>query len=171
MTSVLAQLSDPHLRGDESEVALQQALAKASELRPDAVLLTGDLSDAGRPQDYERTRALLEPLGVPFAALPGNHDDPAALRAVFPDDELRAGVLRVVLCDTTVPGHDHGAIDAEALDARLTAQSDAPTVVALHHPPIALGMPALDAIALLDAEPLAAVLRRHPQVRRLICGH
>lgn len=43
----------------------------------------------------------------------------------------------------------------------------------MHHPPIATGLPALDAIGLraADATGLAALLPRAPQVRRIAAGH
>ena len=58
--------------------------------------------------------------------------------------------------------------------AWLEAQLDAPrVVVAMHHPPFGVGMPALDEIALgvADTAALAALLRRSPQVLRVACGH
>jgi 3',5'-cyclic AMP phosphodiesterase CpdA len=48
-----------------------------------------------------------------------------------------------------------------------------PTLVAMHHPPVTLGIPVMDAIAVRPADraALAELLRRSPQVRRIVCGH
>jgi 3',5'-cyclic AMP phosphodiesterase CpdA len=76
--------------------------------------------------------------------------------------------------DSTVPGADHGELDGERL-AWLEAElaTDAPTLVAVHHPPLHIGVPAMDDIGLAPAgrEGLGAVLERHPQVRRVVAGH
>jgi 3',5'-cyclic AMP phosphodiesterase CpdA len=88
----------------------------------------------------------------------------------------RCGPLRLVGCDTRVAGRDDGRLDAEQLawlDARLAEEPGVPTIVALHHPPIATGVRAADAIGLppADRAGLAEVLARHPQVRLVAAGH
>ena len=180
---ILAQLSDPHMRlgegGAEAEASLAAGVAAVLALRPhpDAVLVSGDLADTAAPEEYERVRALLAPLPMPVHVLPGNHDDRAAMRAAFPlegDGEYRyvteVGGVRLVVCDSTVPGRPEGRLDVAWLEAQL----DAPQVVlAMHHPPFGVGMPALDEIAIgaHDSAALAALLRRNPQVLRVLCGH
>ena len=57
----------------------------ALDPQPDAVLLTGDLTDDGDPRSYARVRELLAPLAVPVHPIPGNHDDRDALREAFAD--------------------------------------------------------------------------------------
>ena len=50
-------------------------------LRPDAIVLTGDLTLNGAPASHQGLTALLAPLteaGIPVLALPGNHDSGAA---------------------------------------------------------------------------------------------
>jgi Icc protein len=152
---------------------------------PDAVLVSGDITDAADAASYARARELLGALPMPVHVLPGNHDDRAALRAGFgvPGTgaepcrwAIACGGLRVVGCDSTVPGAAGGAFDAEAcawLEATLAADATTPTIVALHHPPIRIGIAALDDIRVpaADAAALGAVLARSPQVRRVVCGH
>jgi 3',5'-cyclic-AMP phosphodiesterase len=143
------------------------------------VLVTGDLADHAADEEYELLREALDPLDAPLYALPGNHDDPEALRRHF---DVRAqysvdlGPLRLVALDTTIPGEDGGALDAgrlEWLDAELAAAPEHTTLVAMHHPPLFLGIPVWDEIGLAgaDREALGDVIARHPQVRRLAAGH
>jgi 3',5'-cyclic-AMP phosphodiesterase len=110
---------------------------------------------------------------MPVLALPGNHDDAEAVRAHF-GGATTAGVgdLRLIACDTTLPGRDDGSLDLVWLTDRL-AESDAPTIVAMHHPPVPIGIPALDRIGLPEADraALAGLLERSPHVRRVIAGH
>jgi 3',5'-cyclic AMP phosphodiesterase CpdA len=172
---MLAQLSDPHVQDDDSAAALAAAVRSVLELTPlpDAVLVTGDLAEHGTADEYERIRELLAPLPMPVHVIAGNHDDREALRAHF-GATATAGVgdLRLVACDTTQPGRDDGRLDVAWLAARL-AESDAPTIVAMHHPPLEIGIPVLDRIGLPDADrtALAALLARSPHVCRVIAGH
>src|SRR5690606_37242793 len=53
--------------------------------RPAAVVVTGDLTDFGRVEEYETLEALLAPLDMPVYLMTGNHDDRANLRKVFSD--------------------------------------------------------------------------------------
>jgi 3',5'-cyclic AMP phosphodiesterase CpdA len=168
---VLAQISDPHLRLDDdaSQPALAAAVARISTLRqpPAAVLVTGDIANSGDPAEHERADELLSPLPMPVLKLAGNHDRLAApLRYT-----AQAGDLRIVVCDTSRPGRDDGALDVEWLAAQL--EPGVPTVVAMHHPPVLIGLPWLDAIALRreDREALATLLGRSPQVVRVVAGH
>jgi Icc protein len=172
---MLAQLSDPHVHDDGSAEALAAAVRSVLALAPlpDAVLVSGDLAEHGTAAEYERVRELLAPLPMPVLALPGNHDDPDALRARFGGATTAdVGGLRLIACDTTRPGRDDGRLDLAWLTARL-AESDAPTVIAMHHPPVPIGIPALDRIGLPEADRAALIglLERSPHVCRVIAGH
>jgi 3',5'-cyclic AMP phosphodiesterase CpdA len=149
------------------------------------VLVSGDLADHAADEEYEQVRTLLGRLGAPAYVLPGNHDDRDALHRHFGvpgagGEPVRyaadLGPLRLIALDTTVPGEDGGALDDEQLrwlDTALAAAADTPTVVAMHHPPFEVGIPAWDAIGLApDARRrLGELLARHPQVRRVVAGH
>ncbi|MFJ9771511.1 phosphodiesterase [Kitasatospora sp. NPDC101157] len=92
-----------------------------------------------------------------------------------PVDQVRdvAGT-RIVLCDSSVPGRADGLLRPQTLrwlDETLAEAPDRPTLVALHHPPAELGLPYIDGIRLREADRFAAVLRRHPQVAGVLCGH
>jgi 3',5'-cyclic-AMP phosphodiesterase len=192
--TVLAQLSDPHVEAGPGDGPSSRALAAAvaAVLRldpaPDAVLLSGDITNNADAASYERVRDLLAPLQMPVHVLPGNHDSREALRTWFTEDPvagahgapfryaLRCGGLRLVVCDTTQPGREDGRLDAGALawlEACLAEDPSAATIVAMHHPPLLTGIGGLDAIGLPEADRLAlgAVLSRFGQVRRVVAGH
>lgn len=150
---------------------------------PHAVLVTGDVAESAGEREYERARELLAPLPMPVHVLPGNHDDPAALRAhlgVGGDWShgftFRAGGLRVVAMDSTRPGRDDGRLSDERIEwlvTELAVDPAAPTVVAMHHPPILTGIQSLDRLGIPAEErtALGSVLSANPQVRRVIAGH
>lgn len=171
---MIAQLSDPHMRLPPDDEGAGEALAAAVRAvlaldpLPDAVVVTGDVADGARPEEYARVRELLEPLPMPVHVLPGNHDDPAVAEG---DWVVRVGELRLIGCDTTIPGRDDGELDLDWLAARLVEDRATPTIVAMHHPPILTGIGGLDAIGLTNRAALGALLERSPQVRRVIAGH
>lgn len=162
-------------------------MAAIAELphQPDAILLSGDVTDHAAPAEYAAAREALEPLRAPLFALPGNHDGREPLREAFGlpgegeervDYTAELGPLRLVVLDSTVPGEVPGALGTAALawlDAELAAAPALPTVLALHHPPLAIGIPRWDAInlAAADRAALGEVVARHPQVRVIVGGH
>jgi 3',5'-cyclic AMP phosphodiesterase CpdA len=100
-------------------------------------------------------------LGEPLASTPINRAH-------------RVGGVLFAMCDSSVPGEDHGLLADETLDwldAQLTAAADLPAFVCFHHPPVVLGAPYVDRIRQFGAERLAEVVERHPNVVALLCGH
>jgi 3',5'-cyclic-AMP phosphodiesterase len=190
----VVQLSDTHvvepgrLLNEAIDTArhLTEAVSQANDLQPDLVLVTGDLVDSGRPEQYEHLKTLLAPLEAPVVVLPGNHDHRANLLAAFPElqprhgrdrmDGVREGPVRLVWLDTLRHGEAGGRLDGEQLewlDATLGEAATAPTIVALHHPPFVTGIGHMDAMGLdaADAAAFGGVVERHPQVERVVCGH
>ena len=195
-TATLVQLTDLHIVADGEELpggvdtaaVLADALRAVEDaaIRPAALVLTGDLTEHGRPAQYRRLRSIVEPvaarLGAPLVYAAGNHDDRAALRAhlldVPPSDEpldhtVRVGDLRIVVLDSTIPGHGHGELRPEQLDrlrAALSEPAPAGTVLALHHPPLPSAAPLAASIPLLRRDDLAAVIAG-TDVRLVLAGH
>ena len=84
------------------------------------------------------------------------------------------GDVRVVAFDSTKPGHHEGMVDAERLDwldATLSAEPNTPSLLMLHHPPFDTGIWWMDRSHIRGVEEFERVVRRHPQVRRVIAGH
>jgi 3',5'-cyclic AMP phosphodiesterase CpdA len=192
--ALIAQISDLHIKpvGQRAYQRVDTAAALArciKELnrflpRPDFVIISGDLVDAPSKEAYDHLLTLLSPLQIPFAAVPGNHDDRDLMRAALPDGyarpsgalhSLRAiGDVDVVLVDSTTPGRDYGTLDADSLawmEGVLAASRSRPALVFMHHPPYVTGISHMDVQNLRDAVDLAAILRRHPRVRLIAAGH
>ncbi len=195
MTTIV-QLTDLHIR-EPGRLAygrintapyLVEAVASVKRLRqaPDAVVITGDLTDFGRAAEYEHLARLLAPLELPVYLLPGNHDERAQLRRSFPDHtylgdgefvqySVRIGSLRLLTLDTVVPMQSHGALCAqrlEWLERELELHRDEPVIIAMHHPPFRTLIGHMDKIGLLEGTgALERIVSRHPNVQRVICGH
>lgn len=177
--------ADGHLR------ALLRRL-EDSGLRPDALLLTGDLADRGEPEAYRRLRAMIEPVAARIGAeiiwAPGNHDERVAFR-----DELLAGApehdavepgapicfvrwfggLRVIVLDSTLPGAHWGALAEGQLDwlrSRLAQRAPEGSILIMHHPPLPTVLDLAVTVELRDQDALAEVLRGS-DVRAILSGH
>lgn len=192
---LIAQISDMHVKAPgellykriDTAGFLERAVAHlvALDPRPDVVLATGDLVDGGKPEEYALLRRLLAPLPMPVYLIPGNHDARDAMRAAFPDHAYlpKSGFLqytveglpvRLVALDTLEPGRGYGVMCNQRLDwldAKL-GESDRPTILFVHHPPFECGVDAFDDMRLNEGgERLAAIVRGHPHVERVMCGH
>lgn len=174
------QLSDMHLifQAPESDrlgtllartfrplEVVRRLLRAERSWRPDFLLFTGDLADRGGDTEYAAMRRVLteEMPGVPWVALPGNHDDRAAFRRSFlrvpPQEPLdrvcNFGGLRVVTLDTGVDGVISSG-QVEWLVQQLAAEAPRGTVLAIHHP--------------LYAQSPMPPARYPPEFARLIAG-
>jgi 3',5'-cyclic AMP phosphodiesterase CpdA len=193
---LIAQITDTHIKLPgklaykkvDTAAMLRACVAELLALKPqpDLILLTGDLVDLGRPEEYDHLKGILAPLRQRIIAIPGNHDGRDSMRAAFAaenylpaegflqfaiDDEYP---LRLVGLDTVIPGEGGGELCAERLDwldATLARKPDAPTLVMMHHPPFVTGIGHMDKIGLKGRERFAAIMARHPQVRLILCGH
>lgn len=192
---LLAQITDMHIvapgrlllgRVDTAAYLARtvDALNRLDPL-PDLVVATGDLVEHGTPEEYEHLCHLLAPLRMPVFTIPGNHDARDAMRAAFAGDGYLPAdgflhyvvedfPLRLVAVDTLVPGKGGGAVCAERLawiEAALAAAPDRPTAIIMHHPPFPTGIEYMDGHGLENADAFAAIVARHPQVERVLCGH
>ena len=192
----IAQISGPYLRPRgtlyknvvDSNGMFAAALEQINALHPsaDLVLLTGDIVDEGQPSEYRMACELLADIKVPVRIIPGNHDERSALRAAFCDHDYlppngplnyvddASGPVRIVALDVTLPGLHHGYVDDETLnwlDGVLARDPSRPTLIMMHQPPVACGVPYLDAYCCRGGHRLAAVIARYPAVERIVCGH
>jgi len=193
---VLFHLSDTHLiAGDgelydavDADLRLRQLLdhAVSGGIRPTAIVVTGDLADRGEPAAYDKLREIMEPFArrtqAPIVWVTGNHDDRATLRQRLLDEYPSTAPLdrvhmidglRIVVLDTTVPGHHYGDLTDDQLSWLRTVLSEpAPfgTVLAMHHPPVPCVIDLAVTVELRDQRRLADVLDGS-DVRAILAGH
>lgn len=186
----IAQLSDLHLTADgallfgsvNTWAACGQALLRVAALepRPDFLVVTGDLAQGGDAATYRRLADRLREVGIPFAVIPGNHDDRRQLRSAFAFPgrigachqriDVGAGVL--LLLDTQVPGREGGQVTPAHIAWLDSVMGDRqPALLAMHHPPFAVGIAGMDRIRCRGDGLLADWLARHPEVAAVLCGH
>lgn len=151
--SVLLHLSDTHF-GTEQPLVVEALVALARQLQPDLLVLSGDITQRARPEQFQTARAFMDRLGAPELAIAGNHDIPlynlwarmrhpyAGHAATFGKDlepVFRSGELLVVGVNTTRAWrHKHGQVSATQVDrvARLLEGADAAQLrlVVVHQP-------------------------------------
>ncbi|NEB76175.1 phosphodiesterase [Streptomyces sp. SID14478] len=188
---VLAQISDLHLDGTPR--ATERARRVLAHLRAlpgpvDALLVTGDIADHGAEAEYEEAAELfgLHGPAAPFPVLtcPGNHDSRVAYRKALLREPAaegpvnrahRVGGAAILMCDSSIPGADEGALDEETyawIEEELDAlDGDTPVLLAFHHPPLALHHPLPDSYQLTQPRALAGLLERRPEIVAVITGH
>jgi Icc protein len=143
-----------------------------------AVLVTGDLVQDDK-SGYLRFRSLFGALTKPVLCIPGNHDEPEAMRkelAGAPFEICGAheiGDWHFIMLDSYDPGHVGGRLtktELARLDAAL-ARSPKHAMVCLHHHPIAMGSRWLDSVGLADPGEFWRIIDAHAHVRAVVWGH
>jgi len=190
MTVMLAQITDTHLlpepdsrlRGFPTWCSLAAVLKVVQLHAPDYLLLTGDLAEAGEPLAYEQLQKLINPLNIPTFWLPGNHDQVDYMHTMLdrpPFDHRKSvamGGWRVILLDSVLPASaiGTGALSPETLAwlrMELGHYREEPTLIALHHHPVPIGLDWLDQIGLRAPEQFYEAIAAFPQVRLVVFGH
>lgn len=179
---------------DRSLRLVLEACAHVDDLA--AVVVTGDIADDGSTAAYDRARetllAFTTERGARLVCCVGNHDDRRSFAGALgsghfdvdgrdcgvagdPDERICAvstgAGVRVVTLDSLVPGKWYGSLGAEQLGWLDRVLADGtPTVVAMHHPPIDIGVEIQRRVGLQDRDALAAIVRPGT-VNAILCGH
>lgn len=113
----LVHLTDLHFGAERADLVHPLTTAIRAT-QPALVVVTGDLSHRGRPEQFGAALAFLRGLGVPFVTVPGNHDIPLfnlPLRLTAPfrnwgrvigpptQGPTDAGQLRILTANTADP--------------------------------------------------------------------
>lgn len=190
---LIAQMTDIHIGFEPDarpeELNRQRFRATLDRLMaqpntPDMLILSGDITDRGDRDSFEKTAALLADCPFPVHVMVGNHDSREELLHAFPDTPEQDGFiqwaieqdgLRVVLLDTLENGRHGGAFCERRrawLRGTLEAHRGTPTVIFMHHPPVVSGIgwmdPRADEQWILN---LADALEGMDQVIAIHCGH
>ena len=193
---LIAQISDIHLAGPGKKTFgiapmaenLARCVAHINQIvpQPDLVLVTGDITNNGLEEEAKRAATILSALERPFFVIPGNHDDPAILCAVFGKEAcptesgsfvnyvIEGYDIRLIALDTTHPGAPGGAFcqtRASWLDEHLRRGGNRPTVLFMHHPPARFGVIETDVDGFVGAKELGDLIEKHGHVIRILAGH
>jgi 3',5'-cyclic AMP phosphodiesterase CpdA len=72
----LLHVSDVHFGPPHLPRVAQGVLDLVAERRPDVVVVSGDLTQRARPEQFRQARAFVDRIPAPVVVVPGNHDVP-----------------------------------------------------------------------------------------------
>src|SRR3546814_1636364 len=136
---IRAQITDLHIKRPgllayklvNTTDYLKACVAKLNTLRPrpDAVVITGDLTDFGAAPEYQSLRESLAALAMPYYLAVGNHDNRAELRKAFPDHAyLRAEANGNGLDDDNDAQFVQYVVEIDALSLIVLDTTDPPPI-------------------------------------------
>ena len=193
---LIVQISDLHIveKGQKTlgiapmAQNLQKCVAHINQLnpKPDLVLATGDITNDTSLEQAQYARQLLDQLNCPYFIIPGNHDNRQVLLDVFGESICPGNVdgminyvledypIRMIGIDSTKPktvGGDMCQKRLQWLDDRLAEDTQKPTIIFMHHPPIKVGVLEADFDGFAGADMLGEIIEKHTNIERIICGH
>lgn len=157
---LIAQVSDIHASPENDHLfRFDQVLNWVTHLKPDVLVLTGDLTDGHWLEGYKQIADRLNQQHYPSLILAGNSDNRSMMRSVW--DENRwvhdaqgkalhfvhdTGDIRLIGLDSTIDYKDYGSVadHLEWLDNQLSDAESPPSLLFMHHHVFASGIPTLD---------------------------
>ncbi|MBE9066797.1 metallophosphoesterase [Leptolyngbya cf. ectocarpi LEGE 11479] len=188
---LLAQVTDSHLlaqttgelRGCNPWNSLRTVLQAVSQCSPNGLLLTGDLAEQGDSEAYGHLVDEIAPLGLPTYWLPGNHDCLPTLRQALQDLPRNQGLTSVdlgpwqmILLDSVLLHAKFGegylsSQELQQLQTYLQSQPHKPTLLALHHHPVPVGIDWVDQMQVQNADEFLTLVKQFSHVKLVVFGH
>ncbi len=181
--TLIAHISDLHISpsGFDEKVYLQ-VVEEINKLKPDMIILTGDITDVGYYKDFQKAVKYLDMFDAPLFAVPGNHDSRNIGYETF--EELigdrswkltKEDEMIIIGLDSSAPDVNYGHIGREQqfwLENQLTEakKQGLLTIVALHHHVIPIPQTGRERNVLTDAGDILKTLVDH-DVDIVMCGH
>lgn len=189
-TVKLIQLTDTHIFSDTEEtfdgintsVSLDAVIEHVnfSGFRPDIVIVTGDLVHDPVPAAYDNLVKSLKLLNAPVFCLPGNHDNPELMKEALPrsgigiSSQIILNHWHIILLNTYIPDTHSGRLgqqQLEYLDGALAQSKQRNVLICLHHPPVSINSPWMDAMSLENPEEFFTIVDRYSNIKAILWGH
>ena len=176
----IIQLSDIHVGAQFREQIFEKVIHEVNSLNPDAVVITGDLTNEGLKEQYEKCKTLISKINAEkIIAISGNHDYRNTgylhFKKYFPlqtINELDDNVVLVTL-GTARPDRDEGEVGYRQtlwLERTMKKYQNKTTILAMHHHLIGIPDTGSDRLTIIDAgDVLRATLDSN--VNLVLCGH
>ena len=188
---VLAQITDTHLlaqttaelRGCNTWHSFKTVLQEVVQCNPDGLLLTGDLAEQGESEAYKHLLDAIAPLQLPTYWIPGNHDCLPTLQQTLqhlPQGQgltsVNLGAWQLLLLDSVLPqakyGEGHLANQQlQQLHSWLKEHPHKPTLIALHHHPVPIGIDWVDQMQVQNANDFLTLLDQFSNIKLVVFGH
>lgn len=171
--TTIAHMSDLHLDGTaDRRTLVSRALQDAWRHRPDHLVITGDVTASGKPEQAWELSKALSGWPTPVTVVAGNHD---GRLGGFTSQATDLGDCLLVPVDTRAPFKSFGFQALGRVGARqmqmieeVTRSPARPVVLAMHHGPQLHPLHVFD--GLVDRATLTGMLRGRPWTH-ILCGH
>lgn len=176
----IVQISDLHIGSQFLQEKFDVLVKEINELKPDVIVITGDLTNEGLVKEYEKCRKLLSQFNAKkIIAVSGNHDyrntGYLLFKRYFPFEavnELGDDTVLVTV-GTARPDRNEGEVGYRQnlwLERTMKKYKDKVKIVAMHHHLIAIPDTGSDQLTVVDAgDVLRTVLETGVDV--VLCGH
>jgi 3',5'-cyclic AMP phosphodiesterase CpdA len=176
---MLVQLSDIHIGPQFKKDVFERAVEEVNSLNPDAVIVTGDLTENGMLNEFEKAKEQLKKIKIKNVIVQsGNHDyrntGYLLFKKLFPSKTVNElGNAVVITLGTARPDRDEGEVGYRQnlwLARTLSKYTDKTKIIAMHHHLISVPDTGSDRIIVLDAgDVLQTALATN--VNLVLCGH
>lgn len=176
---LLIQISDIHCGPMLQKQTLQKAIKEINTMQPDAVLVTGDLTEDGFKSQFETAKTELSKLKAKrIIYLSGNHDYRSTgyllFREYFPFKQVTEFDDAVILVLSSArPDRDDGEVGHRQnlwLERTLAKHKNKIKIVAIHHHVVPVPDTGADQITVIDAGDVLRSLVKS-KVNLVLCGH
>ena len=179
MAMLIVQISDVHFGHLFNAEAFRTAIKEINAISPDAVVITGDLTEDGVKSEFKAAAKGLKQLKAkPLIYVSGNHDYRATgyllFRHFFPFNQVTEIENAVVIVLSSArPDRDDGEVGHRQnlwLEKTLTKYKNSTKIVAIHHHIVPVPDTGADPITILDAGDVLRSLTKS-EVDLVLCGH
>ena len=176
----IVQLSDIHVGSQFREEVFEKVIDEINLLKPDAVVITGDLTNEGLVEQYEKCKKMISQINVEkIIAISGNHDyrntGYLLFKKYFPfktENDLGNDVILITL-NSTRPDRDEGEVGYQQtlwLERTLKKYENKFKIVAMHHHLIGIPDTGSDRLTVIDAGDILRTIL-DSNVNLVLCGH
>ncbi len=177
---LIVQLSDIHVGSQFKPKRFAKVVNEVNKLNPDAIIITGDLTNEGLINEYKECKKLVSKFKAKkIITISGNHDyrntGYLAFRKFFPFqtiNELDDNVVIVTL-GTARPDRNEGEVGYRQnlwLERTMSKYKNKIKILAMHHHLVGIPDTGSDRLTVIDAgDILRTILQTN--VNLVLCGH
>ena len=177
---IIVQLSDIHVGSQFQESVFETVISEVNQLKPDTILISGDLTNEGLIKEYEKCKKLVSRFECKkIIAISGNHDyrnsGYLAFKKYFPFEtinELGSDVVLVTV-GTARPDRNEGEVGYRQnlwIERTMKKFQDKIKILAMHHHLVGIPDTGSDRLTVIDAgDVLRTILDTN--VELVLCGH
>ncbi|QUC64959.1 metallophosphoesterase [Nitrosopumilus sp. K4] len=177
---IIVQISDLHVGSQFLQEKFDILVDEINELNPDAIIITGDLTNEGLMKEYKKCRTLLTKFNTKkIFTVSGNHDyrntGYLLFKKFFPFEAINELDEKIVLVTlgTARPDRNEGEVGYRQnlwLERTMKKYKDRIKILAMHHHLVAIPDTGSDQLTVVDAGDVLRTIM-DTNVDLVLCGH